>query len=137
MKRRLENELKKWKESTRRKPLLILGARQVGKTWLMNEFGKSHYARVAYLRFDRNERVRTIFENSNYDMQELLLLMQAEIKAKITPSDTLIILDEIQECPAALTSLKYFCEDLPDYHVMAAGSLLGGTAAPRYRVPGW
>ena len=108
-----------------RKPLLLLGARQVGKTWLMRHFGDENYKDVVYIRFDRNERMRRIFETSNYDMKELLLLMQAETNINIKPGDTLIILDEIQDCPAALTSLKYFCEDLPDYHVMAAGSLLG------------
>ena len=108
-----------------RKPLLLLGARQVVKTWLMRHFGDENYKDVVYIRFDRNERMRRIFETSNYDMKELLLLMQAETNINIKPGDTLIILDEIQDCPAALTSLKYFCEDLPDYHVMAAGSLLG------------
>ena len=125
MKRRLEQDLKKWKDSPMRKPLLLLGARQVGKTWLMRHFGDENYKDVVYIRFDRNERMRRIFETSNYDMKELLLLMQAETNINIKPGDTLIILDEIQDCPAALTSLKYFCEDLPDYHVMAAGSLLG------------
>lgn len=125
MKRKLEQDLKKWKDSPMRKPLLLLGARQVGKTWLMRHFGDENYKDVVYIRFDRNERMRRIFETSNYDMKELLLLMQAETNINIKPGDTLIILDEIQDCPAALTSLKYFCEDLPDYHVMAAGSLLG------------
>lgn len=125
MKRSLEKELKRWKQSPRRKPLLLLGARQVGKTWLMKDFGSRYFKQVAYIRFDRNERMRRIFETSSFDMAELLLLMQAELKFKIDPGKTLIILDEIQECPAALTSLKYFCEDLPNYHVMAAGSLLG------------
>ena len=125
MKRRLEQDLKKWKDSPMRKPLLLLGARQVGKTWLLRHFGDENYKDVVYIRFDRNERMRRIFETSNYDMKELLLLMQAETNINIKPGDTLIILDEIQDCPAALTSLKYFCEDLPDYHVMAAGSLLG------------
>lgn len=125
MKRKLEQDLKKWKDNPMRKPLLLLGARQVGKTWLMRHFGDENYKDVVYIRFDRNERMRRIFETSNYDMKELLLLMQAETNINIKPGDTLIILDEIQDCPAALTSLKYFCEDLPDYHVMAAGSLLG------------
>lgn len=125
MERTLETELKRWQLSPVRKPLLLLGARQVGKTWLMQHFGHKHYQSVVYIRFDRNERMKRIFETSNFDMQELLLLIQAETKTKVQAGETLIILDEIQECPAALTSLKYFCEDLPDYHVMAAGSLLG------------
>lgn len=91
----------------------------------MQHFGKAHYKNMVYIRFDRNERMKRVFESTNYDMQELLLLMQAESNINIKPGETLIILDEIQDCPAALTSLKYFCEDLPDYHVMAAGSLLG------------
>ncbi|MDO4411281.1 MAG: ATP-binding protein [Akkermansia sp.] len=125
MKRLLTTRLETWKNDPRRKPLLLLGARQVGKTWLMLDFGKQHYKQVAYIRFDRNERMRQVFEESSFDMHELLINLQTQVGFKITPYDTLIILDEIQECPAALTSLKYFCEDLPDYHVMAAGSLLG------------
>lgn len=125
MKRYLTEHLEKWKNSPRRKPLLLLGARQVGKTWLMRDFGKRNYEKVAYVRFDRHERMRELFEESSYDMREMLVNMQTHVGFKITPGDTLIILDEIQECPAALTSLKYFCEDLPEYHVMAAGSLLG------------
>lgn len=125
MKRLLTNALKKWKDNPRRKPLLLLGARQVGKTWLMKNFGENHYRQVAYVRFDRHERMKELFEEGHFEMQELLTNMQTQTGFKITPGDTLIILDEIQECPAALTSLKYFCEELPEYHVMAAGSLLG------------
>ncbi len=125
MKRQLTEKLKQWKQSSGRKPLLLLGARQVGKTWLMQDFAHQEYAQTVYIRFDRNEQARRIFAESNYNMHELLLDLQAETEQKITPQDTLIILDEIQECPEALTSLKYFCEDLPDYHVIAAGSLLG------------
>ncbi len=125
MNRRLEKTLLSWKDSPRRKPLLLLGARQVGKTWLMNEFGRKYYDKVVYIRFDQNEQMRRLFERSSHDMNELLLLLQASARFKITPGNTLIVLDEIQECPTALTSLKYFCEDLPEYHVMAAGSLLG------------
>lgn len=125
MNRRLEKTLLSWKDSPRRKPLLLLGARQVGKTWLMNEFGRKYYDKVVYIRFDQNEQMRRLFERSSHDMNELLLLLQATARFKITPGNTLIVLDEIQECPTALTSLKYFCEDLPEYHVMAAGSLLG------------
>lgn len=125
MERTLTSELKKWKDSARRKPLLLLGARQVGKTWLMKDFAATHYKNTVYIRFDRNIRMREIFENSNYEMDSLLIQMQMLSGAKVEPKNTLIILDEIQECPAALTSLKYFCEDLPEYHVMAAGSLLG------------
>lgn len=125
MERLLTAELIKWKESPFRKPLLLLGARQVGKTWLMQDFAASHYKNKVYIRFDRNVRMREIFESSNYEMEALLTQIQMYAGSKIEPGETLIILDEIQECAAALTSLKYFCEDLPHYHVMAAGSLLG------------
>ncbi len=121
MKRELEKALLKWHQNPSRKPLLLLGARQVGKTWLMFHFGEKNYKHVAYIRFDRNERMRAIFEASNYNMKELLLNIQAEVRQKITLGKTLLILDEIQECPAALTSLKYSCEDVPELHVMAAG----------------
>lgn len=125
MKRLLSGELKKWKESPHRKPLLLLGARQVGKTWLLQDFAATCYKNSVYIRFDRNHRMREIFETSNYEMEALLLQLQMAAESKIEPGNTLIILDEIQDCPAALTSLKYFCEDLPEYHVVAAGSLLG------------
>lgn len=125
MKRLLTEDLKKWKENPHRKPLLLLGARQVGKTWLLQDFAASCYQNSVYIRFDRNTRMREIFESSNYEMDSLLLQLQMAAEKKIEPGKTLIILDEIQECPAALTSLKYFCEDLPEYHVAAAGSLLG------------
>ncbi len=125
MERALTQELTNWKCSPFRKPLLLLGARQVGKTWLMQDFGKRHYKNVIYVRFDRNAAMKELFETSNYDMKALLLHLQMQDGTAIIPGETLIILDEIQECPAALTSLKYFCEDLPEHHVMAAGSLLG------------
>lgn len=125
MKRLLTNELKKWKESPFRKPLLLLGARQVGKTWLLKDFADTDYQNSVYIRFDRNIRMREIFESSNYEMSTLLLQLQMAAESKIEPGKTLIIMDEIQDCPAALTALKYFCEDLPEYHVVAAGSLLG------------
>lgn len=125
MERLLTAELIRWKESPFRKPLLLQGARQVGKTWLMQDFAASHYKNKVYIRFDRNVRMREIFESSNYEMEALLTQIQMYAGSKIEPGETLIILDEIQECTAALTSLKYFCEDLPQYHVMAAGSLLG------------
>ena len=125
MKRLLTESLIKWKKDERRKPLLLLGARQVGKTWLMMDFAASHYKNMVYVRFDRNIRMREVFENSNYEMPVILEQLQMVADSKIQPGETLIILDEIQDCPAALTSLKYFCEDMPEYHVMAAGSLLG------------
>lgn len=125
MQRKLISKLEEWKQSPRRKPLLLLGARQVGKTWLMQEFGRLHYEKVAYIRLDRNARMRRVFEESDFRIPDLLQLIQAEVGFAIEAGKTLLILDEIQECPAALTSLKYFCEDAPELHIMAAGSLLG------------
>ncbi|MBQ2379742.1 MAG: ATP-binding protein [Akkermansia sp.] len=124
MKRDAIEQLQNWKKSPIRKPLLLLGARQVGKTWLMQEFGRRYYKKVAYIRFDLNERLRASFEQ-DYDINRLLEAIQLDVRFKITPKDTLIIFDEIQECPRALTSLKYFCEEAREYHVIAAGSLLG------------
>lgn len=124
MKRDLIAELAAWKGSSLRKPLLLLGARQVGKTWLLQEFAREHYRNVVYVRFDRDERMKESFEK-DFDMKRILTSLQLHADAAVVPGDTLIILDEIQECQAALTSLKYFCEDLPELHVVAAGSLLG------------
>lgn len=124
MKRDCIVQLLKWKKNPLRKPLLMLGARQVGKTWLMQEFGRKHFKKVAYIRFDQDERMKLSFEQ-DYDMKRIIESIQLSVGFKITAKDTLIILDEIQECPRALTSLKYFCEDAREYHVAAAGSLLG------------
>lgn len=118
-------QLEQWKNRSRRKPLLLLGARQVGKTWLLQEFGRSSFADTVYIRFDRNATMRRIFEEDGADTARLLSHIQAELGQVVTPGETLLVLDEIQESPAALTALKYFCEDLPDLHVAAAGSLLG------------
>ena len=124
MQRSAMEKLVVWKDSVRRKPLLLLGARQVGKTWLMNEFGKTCFKTTIYIRFDRNQPMRAAFER-DYDIRRILLAMQVFAGAPIVPGETLIVLDEIQSCPAALTALKYFCEDAREYHVVAAGSLLG------------
>ncbi len=102
-----------------------MGARQVGKTWLMQEFGRTHYKNVAFIRLDKDAEMRQIFEDCASNIPKLLLSIQARVGFRVTPDDTLIILDEIQESQAALTSLKYFCEDAREYHIMAAGSLLG------------
>ncbi len=124
MNRHAEQQLLKWKESSSRKPLLIMGARQVGKTWLMQEFGRKYYSDVAYISFDSNENMRLVFE-SGFDVKRILLMLQAETAKSIHPEKTLIIFDEVQECPRALTALKYFCENAREYHIIAAGSLLG------------
>lgn len=126
MKRKIYNQLLKWKEDKDRKPLILLGARQVGKTWIMQHFGKEEYKKVAYINCDDEPRMKQLFE-LDYNIERILLTLQAITGIKVTPGDTLIILDEIQETPRALHSLKYFCEKAPEYHVMVAGSLLGVT----------
>ncbi len=117
-------KLKAWKNKTDRKPLILMGARQVGKTWLMKEFGKTSYKKVAYVSFFNNPRVAALFEQ-DYDIERLILGLSIVSSVTITPHDTLIIFDEIQDAPKALESLKAFCEDGSDYHLIAAGSLLG------------
>ncbi|MBW6487267.1 MAG: ATP-binding protein [Syntrophobacterales bacterium] len=127
-------ELINWKNGDRRKPLIIRGARQVGKTWIMREFGKTHYEKTAYLNFDNNGRMESLFRG-DFDIPRLITALQIEADVKIEPGNTLIIFDEVQETPRALTSLKYFCETAPEYHVMAAGSLLGVALHPGTSFP--
>ena len=124
MERLAMKELIKWKNKSRRKPLILRGARQVGKTWLIKEFGKREYAQMAYVNFERSKGLQSIFAD-NFDVQRILTAIQIETGVKINASDTLIVLDEVQEAPGALTALKYFYENHPEYHVIAAGSLLG------------
>ena len=118
------NLLIQWKNSKNRKPLIVNGARQVGKTWLLNEFAKREYKKKVMFSLDRHEKAREVFVNDG-SVEQLLRALSALSNVDITPNDTLIILDEIQECPQALTALKYFCEDAPDIHIAVAGSLLG------------
>lgn len=127
-------ELKKWKESPNRKPLIIRGARQVGKTWLMKEFGKKNYEKCAYINFDDNVRMNKLF-NEDFDIDRIIQGLKIESGGNIEPDNTLIILDEIQETPKALKALKYFCENAREYHIISACSLLGvaiheGTSFP-------
>ncbi|HIW43040.1 MAG TPA: ATP-binding protein [Candidatus Mediterraneibacter vanvlietii] len=127
-------KLEKWKSRKNRKPLIVRGARQVGKTWLMREFGRKNYEKCAYISMDENERMENVFRDA-FDIDRILLALEIEAGFKITPEDTLIIFDEVQEVPRALKALKYFCEQAPQYHIMAAGSLLGialheGTSFP-------
>ncbi len=124
MKRLLMGNLVEWKNSARRKPLVLNGARQVGKTWLLKEFGRSSFGNVAYVNFDNNPSMQARFDEG-YDTRNLLAAIQAESRERIVPGETLVVLDEIQECPKALTSLKYFCENVPDVAIAAAGSLIG------------
>lgn len=118
------NDLIAWKNSPNHMPLIIKGARQVGKTWLMQEFGKTQYEKVAYISFDSNPRLDTLFKK-DLNVKRLIDGLNIEVGFNITPKDTLIIFDEIQENPLVLTSLKYFCENAPEYDIVAAGSLLG------------
>ena len=124
MERNAIEALKQWKEDRERKPLVLKGERQVGKTWLMKEFGKKHYKNYVYLNFDEEEELRTIFQN-NKNPKRIIELLSMIAGEKIFPKETLLIFDEIQECPEALNSLKYFKENANEYHLIAAGSLLG------------
>lgn len=123
-----------WKQSKRRKPLIIEGARQVGKTWLMKEFGKQAYADTVYINFDSNSRMAELFA-SDLDTDRLIMGLELYAGRKIDPDSSLLVFDEVQEVPRALASLKYFCENAPQYHIVCAGSLLGialhhGTSFP-------
>ena len=117
-------ELLRWKTKRNRKPLLLKGARQVGKTWLMKEFGRNCFKNTAYVNFDSGGRIGRIFDE-DYDVRRILQMINVETGVKLEPEETLIIFDEIQEAPKAISSLKYFCENAPGYAVIAAGSLLG------------
>lgn len=124
MQRFAMNQLLRWKDKDNRKPLVIMGARQVGKTWLMKEFGRTCYKKVAYISFYNNSRMNQVFQ-MDFDVERILMNLNIEAGVTITSEDTLIVLDEIQNSPKALESLKYFCEEAPQYHIVAAGSLLG------------
>ena len=134
MERKAIKQLEDWKRREDRKPLIITGARQVGKTWLMKEFGAANYKQVAYVNFESNQQMRSLFE-ADFSIDRILLAIEAVTGVKPQAEDTLIIFDEIQEAPKGLTVLKYFCENAPQYHLRAAGSLLGialhqGTSFP-------
>ncbi|MBE7057795.1 MAG: ATP-binding protein [Ruminococcaceae bacterium] len=124
MRRNALEELIKWKRDEERKPMILRGARQVGKTWLMKEFGRTNYKSYVYFNFDEEDELKSIFE-SNKNPTRIIELLSMVAGEKILPKDTLIIFDEVQECPAALNALKYFKEKANEYHVIAAGSLLG------------
>lgn len=127
-------KLLKWKQSKYRKPLIIEGARQVGKTWLMKEFGKTAYADTVYINFDSNSRMSELF-SSDLDTDRLIRGLELYIGRKIDPNNSLLIFDEVQEVPRALTSLKYFYENAPEYHIVCAGSLLGIALHPGTSFP--
>lgn len=134
MKRKIYKRMLDWKSSSDRKPLILRGARQVGKTWLMKEFGKNEYTNVIYANFDLDERLRSLFD-ADYDIHRILTVLQALTGVVPQPHKTLIILDEIQEVNRGLGVLKYFCENAPEYHVMVAGSLLGIALHPGTSFP--
>ena len=122
--RNLMADLAAWKKARYRKPLILRGVRQCGKTWLLQEFGKRCFQNTAYFNFERNERLHSVFEK-NMDPSRILMELALLARTKIEPKTTLIIFDEIQASPRALNSLKYFCEEKPEYPIVAAGSLLG------------
>ena len=127
-------KLLKWKQSKRRKPLIIEGARQVGKTWLMKEFGRQAYEDTVYINFDSNSRMAELFA-PDLDTERLIMGLELYAGRKIDPEKSLLIFDEVQEVPRALTALKYFYENAPQYNIVCAGSLLGialhqGTSFP-------
>lgn len=124
MKRNAIMELNHWKENLERKPMILKGARQVGKTWLMKEFGNKYYDNFVYFNFDEEDELKSIF-NANKNPHRIIELLSMISGTKIQPKKTLIIFDEIQECPEALNSLKYFKEKANEYHIISAGSLLG------------
>ena len=125
MKRLIDHALLQWKNNAGRKPLVLYGARQVGKTYSIMEFGAKHYASVAYFYFDNNPALATLFESGVSSIKALVSKLEAYANQTITPGNTLIIFDEVQTCGAALSSLKLFQETAPEYHLIAAGSLLG------------
>jgi len=124
MYRNAMEDLLQWKKKSNRKPLIIRGARQVGKTWLMKKFGELHYSNTVYINCENNSRIKKLF-SSGFDIENLIFGLRIESDSEITANKTLIILDEIQEAPQALTALKYFQENAPQYHIISAGSLLG------------
>lgn len=127
MKRMLMDELVLWKSNPNKKPLVLNGARQVGKTWLLKEFGTRHFESVAYVSLDNDAVARSYFD-MDLDAHRIIASLSLQLNMDIVPEKTLIILDEIQACPKAITALKYFCENAPEYAVAAAGSLLGLSA---------
>ena len=124
MQRAILQKFIEWKSFSDRKPLIVNGARQVGKTWLLREFARTEYAKEAYIICRKNDIVRQIF-TQDFDVNRILRALRALSGVDITPGDTLIVLDEVQDVPEVLEALKYFCEEAPEYHIAVAGSLLG------------
>lgn len=124
MKRDIYEKLVDWKNKPNRKPLILNGARQVGKTYILREFGEREFSKFTFFSLDRNQNAREVFEKGG-STADILMALSAISQVDITPGDTLLVLDEIQDCPKALETLKFFCEDMPELHVIVAGSLLG------------
>lgn len=124
MDRSIYNQLLAWKNREGRKPLILNGARQVGKTYVLQQFGKNEYQKLAFFSLDRNAKAVEVFEKGG-STADMLMALSAISQTDITPNDTLVVLDEIQDCPKALEALKFFCEDAPHIHIIVAGSLLG------------
>jgi uncharacterized protein len=124
MKRALYQALVNWKNSPNRKPLILQGARQVGKTWLMKGFGKAEFEKVVYINFESSERLKMMF-SVDFDIKRLISIIEIEVNHKIDSKSTLLIFDKIQEAEKGLTALKYFYEQAPQYYIIAAGSWLG------------
>ncbi len=127
-------EFIKWKKSDYRKPLIVLGARQVGKTWLIQEFGRSEYKQTIYINFEKMKILRNLFVE-DFDTSRILTALTVFSHKEINPDDTLIVFDEIQEAEGGITALKYFCEDVPQFHIIAAGSLLGISSHQKISFP--
>jgi uncharacterized protein len=134
MKREIYQKMLEWKQSKNRKPLILNGARQVGKTWLLKTFATNEYKKVAYVSCDKNKDIQDLF-TENYETTRIIRGISAITRVDIEPDNTLIILDEVQSVPSAISSLKYFCEDAPQYHIAVAGSLLGISFHNGYSFP--
>lgn len=126
MYREITKKLEKWKDSSRRKPLILTGVRQCGKTYIINEFARNNFKKYAYVNFESNEKLSEIFEY-DFDVKRIVRELEQNCKTRIVPGETLVFFDEIQSCSKAITSLKYFCENFRELHVVCAGSLLGMT----------
>ena len=124
MERLLMKDLTRWKDSPYRKPLIIWGARQVGKTWLMRAFGKTCFRQTVYVSFFNNQRIAAVFE-PDYSVSRIIEALEIELHVRIEPENTLLIFDEVQNAPRVVEALKYFQEEAPEYFIVAAGSLLG------------
>src|SRR5690606_8846176 len=138
MKRTILEDLISWKTRKNRKPFLLRGARQVGKTWIMKEFGRENYEQVLYINFERDKLLQNLFK-TDFNIQRILSALQIQSGIVPQPGNTLIIFDEIQEAEGALTALKYFREEASEYHIIGAGSLLGvalnNTSFPVGKIP--